>query len=299
MLNRKLWRPSAISICLILPIAAGLSLARAQSPASASLPEIATPDPYALIKAVRENQKQIEAARKDYIFRRRDEDQNIDSEGRVKSTEIREYEVHFVANREIERLVSKDGKPLNEREARKQDEEVGKQEAKARENSAQQDEGEEPGKNTLTLAKFLAANRFYHLRRETYQGREVYALDFEPRPDFDAHSLVEKLLKSLGGTVWIDEQARQIVRLEARFLKAFKVGGGLLGSVREGGNIVFEQRFVNREIWMPSYGEIHLDARVLLRHKPINGTSTFSDYQKFRVDSKIMGGAEEVPAPKP
>lgn len=299
MLYRNLRRLFAVSICLSLPIAAGFLRVCAQSPPAVPTSDIAAPDPYALIQAVRANQKQIEATRRDYIFRRRDEDQHVDSEGRVKSTEVKEYEVHFVANREIERLVSKDGKPLNERETRQQDEEVRKQEAKAREDSAKQDEGEEPGKDTLTLTKFLAANRFYHLRRETYQGREVYAMDFEPRADFDAHSLVEKLLKSLGGTVWIDEQARQIVRLQARFLKAFKVGGGLLGSVREGGNVVFEQRFVNREIWMPSFGEIHLDARVLLRHKPINGTSTFSDYQKFRVESKITGGTEEVPAPKP
>ena len=43
-------------------------------------------------------------------------------------------------------------------------------------------------------------------------------MDFEPRPDFDPHSLMDKVLKALGGTIWIDEQARQVVRLEARFL---------------------------------------------------------------------------------
>ena len=123
-------------------------------------------------------------------------------------------------------------------------------------------------------------------------------MDFEPRPDFDPHSLLDKVLKSLGGTIWIDERARQIVRLEARFLKSLKVGGGLLGSVQRGGNLILEQRFVNGEIWMMSRGEIHLDARVLFRHKSINGTSTYSDYRKFRVDSKITGETEEVPGSK-
>ena len=119
------------------------------------------------------------------------------------------------------------------------------------------------------------------------------AMDFGPRPDFRPHSVVDKVLKALGGTLWIDEQAKQGVRLEARFLEGVKVGGGLLGSVQKGGNVVLEQRFVNDEIWMPSYAEVHLDAHVFFIHKSINGVATFSDYRKFRVDSKITGATKE------
>jgi len=257
------------------------------------------PDPSALIKTVENNQRQIEAIRKDYISHRQDEEQEFDSQGRVKSTQIKEYDVYFVGPWEIERLVSKNGKPLSEDESRKQDDDVRKQEAKARERIAKREAGEDPGKDTITLAKFLAADRFYSLRHDAYQQREVYAMDFAPRPDFRPHSLVDRLLNALGGTIWIDQQAKQIVRLEARFLEGVKVGGGLLGAVQKGGNVVLEQRFVNGEVWMPSHGEIHLGARVLFIHKSIDGNFTFSDYRKFRVDSKILGGAPAVPAPSP
>lgn len=264
------------------------------------VPQVAAPtDPKMLIKAVWENQKQIEAARKDYIFHRRDEDQELDSQARIKSTEVKEYEVYFVGRWEIDRLVSKDGKAVSEGESRKQDEEVRKQEAKARERVAKQESGEDPGKDNITLTKFLAADSFYNLRREHYQGHEVYALDFSPRPDFAPHSLLDKVLKALGGTIWIDEQARQIVRLEARFLDAVKVGGGLLGAVQKGGNVVLEQQFVNGEVWMPSYAEVHLSAHVLFLHKSINGTSTYTDYRKFRVDSKINASPPSPTLPNP
>jgi len=256
-------------------------------------PNAASPDPTTLIKTVWENQKQIEAVRKDYIFHRKDEDEELDSQGRVKSTETKEYEVYFIGPWEIERSVRQEGKPLTESESKKQDDDVRKQEAKARARIAKRESGENPGKDAITLAKFLAADRFYNLRRDTYQGREVYAMDFAPRPEFEPHSLVDKLLKALGGTLWIDEQAKQGVRLEARFLDSVKVGGGLLASVHKGGNVVLEQRFVNNEVWLPSYGEIHLNARLLFLHKSLNGTSTYSDYRKFRVNSKISSGAEE------
>jgi hypothetical protein len=255
--------------------------------------DAASPDPTTLIKTVWENQKQIEVARKDYIFHRKDEDEELDPQGRVKSTRTKEYDVYFIGAWEIERLVSKEGKPLTESETKNQDDDVRKQEAKARERIAKQESGVNPGKDEITLAKFLAADRFYNLRCGTYQGREVYAMDFEPRPEFEPHSLVDKLLKALGGTLWIDEQAKQGVRLEARFLESVKVGSGLLASVHKGGNVVLEQRFVNDEVWMPSYGEVHLNARLLFLHKSLNGTSTYSDYRKFRVDSKISSGDEE------
>ncbi len=261
--------------------------------------QIAAPDPAKLIKDVWENQKKLEATRKDYIVRRKEEDQDLDSEGRIKSTEIREYEVDYVGNREIDRLVSKNGKPLSERESKWQDEEARRQEAKALRRAAKEDSEEDPGKNTFTATKFLAADRFYNLRQENYQGHEVYAMDFEPRPDFEPRSLLDKILKSLGGSIWIDEQDRQIVRLEARFLNSVKVGGGLLGSVQKGGNVVLEQRFVNDEIWMPSYEEVHLNAHVLFLHKSINGSSTYSHYRKFRVDTKNTGETTVAPAAKP
>ena len=287
--------------CLVWLVGTCASTPYPQGQALGSGPatDIAPPDPTTLIKTVADNQKQIEAAHKDYIFHRKDEEQDFDSRGHVKSTQTREYEVYFVGPWEIERLQSKDGKPLTESERKKQYEEVRKQEAKARERIAKRESGEDPGKNTITLAKFLAADRFYNLHRDNYQGREVYTMDFAPRPDFQPHSLVNKVLKALGGTLWIDEQAKQGVRLEARFLEGLKLGAGLLGSVQKGGNVVLEQRFVNDEVWMPSYIEIHLDARVFFLHKSINGISTYSDYRKFRVDTKITGGAAGIPAPKP
>jgi hypothetical protein len=245
-----------------------------------------------------DNQKQIEASRKDYIFRRNDQDQIMDSQGRVKSTDTKEYEVYFVGLWEIERLLSKNGKPLSERERQREDEEVRKQEAKARKMIAREESGEDPDREAFTVAKFLAADRFYDLRRTAYEGREVYAMDFAPRPEFRAHSIVERVLKALGGTLWIDEQARQAARVEARFLESVKAGAGL-AAVEKGGNVVLEQRYVNDEVWMPSYVEVHLNARVFFLHRSINFISAYSDYRKFRVNSQISGGATPVPAPKP
>ena len=271
-----------------------LPVALASGQPAANVPD----NPEALLKQVVTNQKQLEVARKNYIFHRRDEEQDTDESGKVKKTTVNEYEVFFVGPWEIDRLLVKDGKPLSDSEKKKQDEQVEKDEKKARERMRKEEAGEEPDKDAITLAKVLAADRFYNLRRETFRGREVYAFDFAPRPDFKPHNLSEKVLESLGGTVWIEEQARQVVRLEARLLDGFKVGGGIVGSVKKGGNVIFEQEKVNDEVWMPSYGEIHLDYRVIFKRNVANVVLRYSDYRKFKVDSKITGYQEVKDMPK-
>ncbi len=256
-------------------------------------------DPESLIKQVSANEKQLEIARKNYIFHRRDEEQDADESGKIKKTTINEYEVFFVGPWQIERLLARNGKPLTDSEKRKEDESVAKQEKKARERIHRKESGEEPEKDTLTPATFLAADRFYNLRRDTLNGHEVYAFDFEPRPDFKPHNLAEKILQSLGGTLWIDEQAKQPVRLEAHLLDGMKLLGGVVGSVKKGANIVFEEQKVNDEVWMPSYGEVHLDYRLFFRRNVQNIVLRYSDYRKFKVDSKITGFEEVKPSEPP
>jgi hypothetical protein len=249
-------------------------------------------NPESLIKEVSANQKQLEISRKNYVFHRRDEEQDADESGKIKKTTVTDYEVFFVGPWQIERLLAKNGKPLTDSEKKKEDENVAKQEKKARERIQREESGEEPEKDAFTPAKFLAADRFYNLRRDTLNGHEVYAFDFEPRPDFKPHNLTEKVLQSLGGTLWIDEQAKQPVRLEAHLLDGMKLMGGVVGSVKKGANIVFEEQKINNEVWMPSYGEVHLDYRLFFHRNVQNIVLRYSDYRKFKVDSKITGFEE-------
>jgi len=280
---------------LALTLAAIAPLLHSQSePSAATANSTVLPDPVALLKAVQENQKHIEAIRKDYIFHRKDEERVKDTQGRAKSTHIREYEVFLEGPWEIERLLSKDGKPLTESEQKKQDEEVHKQQKKARERIAKEAAGADPGEDTITMGKFLAADRFYNLRNETYEGHRAFAIDFSPRPDFQPHGLTDKILKSVGGTLWIDPESKQAVHLEAHLLEGLKVLGGLVGSVDKGATVVLNQELVNGEIWMPSYTAVDLNARAFFLRRSWNVVSTYSDYRKFRVDTKLSGVA---PAP--
>ncbi|HEX8090561.1 MAG TPA: hypothetical protein VF762_17005, partial [Blastocatellia bacterium] len=112
------------------------------------------------------------------------------------------------------------------------------------------------------------------------------AFDFEPRKSFKPRNRSESLASKLAGTMWVDEAARQIARLEARLTNSFKIGGGLLASISPSSAVIFEQEKVGDEVWLPSYGEINLSARVMLFSKlNRNYVRRNSDYKKYRIDS--------------
>jgi hypothetical protein len=248
----------------------------------------ALPDATQLFRRLEANQKEIKERRKDYICDFNEETQKLDSGNSVKKSEVKGYEMFFVSGSPIVRMVSKEGRALDADEKRKEDERVEKEIRKAKER-AEKRERDEADKDTLTVDQFLRGSRFRDGRYEDYKGRRLLAYDFDPNPDYKPRTRAETLVSKLGGTVWIDPDALQVARLQARLVGTFKVAGGLFGSVHEGSDLVLAQERVNDELWMPSYVDLNVDARVLLVkgvHERI--IDRFSNYRKFRVETKIQ-----------
>lgn len=96
----------------------------------------------------------------------------------------------------------------------------------------------------------------------------------------------KKLFGKMAGAVWIDPVDKQVARIEAHLVDAFKIGGGLGGSVKEGGSFMREQERINQEVWLPTRGEINLGVRALLViGLNINQTITYGDYKRFSVET--------------
>ncbi len=52
--------------------------------------------------------------------------------------------------------------------------------------------------------------------------------------------------------------------------------------------ITSEKVIVNDEVWLPSYTEIHIGARILLFRGRGNVVQRFADHKKFNAESKIV-----------
>jgi hypothetical protein len=273
--------------------------------------QVKLPDLKALFKEIDENQKAIDKIKENYAGSQSEEETEFESDGRVKKHEVNEYTFFYLDGNEITTLVKKDGKPLSDADQKKENEKTQKriEEHQKREakKEAKEEKAKEEGKNDEKddpgIEVFLRACQFVNPRRERFRGQDVLVFDFEPNPEFKAHKLVEKVAQKLAGVIWVDEKAHDVARLEAYFVGDMKIGGGLLANLQKGTSFVFEQAFINNEVWLPTYEEAHVGVRVLLvKGFKVNAVTRYSDYRKFNVETlstiaKPKGAAETPPPP--
>src|SRR5882724_412260 len=275
--------------------------------------QVQLPDLKALFKEIDDNQKAIDKLKENYAGSQSEEETEFEGDGKVKKHEINEYTFFYLNGDEITTLVKKDGKPLSDAEQKKENEKTQKRieehQKRAAKKEAKEEKAKEEGKNDEKdepgIEIFLRASQFVNPRRERFRGQDVLVFDFEPNPEFKAHKMVEKVVQKLAGVVWVDEKAHDVARLEAYFTGDMKIGGGLLANLQKGTSFVFEQSFVNNEVWLPTYMEAHVGVRFLLV-KGIKASiaTRYWDYKKFNVETlstiaKPKGATEADTPTKP
>ncbi|HEY2038971.1 MAG TPA: hypothetical protein VGG95_04860 [Edaphobacter sp.] len=253
------------------------------------------PDIPALMHEVEEHQRAAEAIQKDYLYHEVARQQQGDN-GKV---ETREYDVFWLCGIEVHKLTRKDGRELTPDEQRKESERIDKEVEKAQERKRKaKEKGQETdshGEEEVTVSRFLELGKFSDPRRVLLDGRETIAVDYAGDPKAKTRNRLESVIRDLSGTLWVDEQDREITRIEGRFARSFKLGAGMLMSIKEGTNFSMEQKKINQEVWLPSRMEGKGAARVLLLIG-FNGSVqiTNSNYRKFKATSTILPGLATV-----
>jgi hypothetical protein len=264
------------------------------------------PDIEGLMHAVETNQRAAETIEKDYLYRSAWTLKELDGHGGIKKTETQEYDVFWIEGVPVHRLMKKNGKELSAEEQQKENERIDKEIIKVKENRKKADEkGKETGphgEEEVTVSRLLELGRFTNARRVQWNGRDTIAVDFAGDPNAKTKSRFEEVIRDMGGTAWVDEQDRTLVKAQGHFLNSFKIGGGLLVNIQRGTSFSMEQRKVNNEVWLPAMVEGQGEARTLLffnLHGSVQGVE--SDYRKFKATSTIVpveGTTAQGPPPK-
>lgn len=264
----------------------------AQSQANPPLPDIRQ-----LMREVMEHQKQLDKVRESYTYSSLHIAQDIDANGQVKKTETQEAEDFFVNGHIIERIVKKNGRPLDAGNQQKETERVTKLVEKA-ERTAPGEPLEGPA---ISVSRVLEIMDLRNPRRVQFRGRPTIVFDFIGRKNAKTHGLAEDASKKLQGTVWIDEADRQVAHLEVSFNDNFRVAGGLFASIQKGSNFRFDQQLVSHsgddnlssaapasgELWLPTGGEGTMQARILLlKNLRQHITERDFDFKRFTVETQ-------------
>lgn len=89
------------------------------------------------------------------------------------------------------------------------------------------------------------------LDSEMRNGHRCDVFELDPNPAYHPRSIFEEALSHVVATMWIDRESLQLVRGEARVVKDFPVGGGLIGKLYRGSTFSMDQEPVAPGIWLP------------------------------------------------
>ncbi|MBS1788672.1 MAG: hypothetical protein JST85_13170 [Acidobacteria bacterium] len=260
------------------------------------------PDIPALLEAVGKNEDEVDRILEKYTYTQVSVSRELDKDGNMKNKESETHELTFYKGNRIRRLIAKGDKPLSpseeadeQKRIEKRIRSIEKKEAEktrkaqkereiAQENSGQPDEDDG---QRISIADVLRASKLINPRRERFRGRDVIVFDFEPLPGYKPRKDYEKFFGKMAGAIWVDAADKQVARVEARLVDSYKIGGGLLASLKEGGSFVLEQDRVNNEIWLPTRADINVGVKVLLvKGLNFNQVVTYGNYKRFDVEAE-------------
>jgi hypothetical protein len=195
----------------------------------------------------------------------------------MQRTEERISNVFFVHGQPIETLNSKNGKALSANELKKEQDRATKEAVKY----SAQPYGQRD-KDEVSVSRLLAITRFTNPRRIMEGGRAVIAVDFTGDPHAKTHGRNEDAVKKVRGTVWIDESAREVRRMQATFDDPLHIGFGLFATVDAGSNFSFEQALIHDEAWLPTRVDARFDGKAaLFVGFHVELSIRFDEYRKF------------------
>jgi hypothetical protein len=235
---------------------------------------------------------------KDYTFHEFSDQRQLDKRGKISRSETELNEVLMLGGRPYSRLLERNGKPLSEKDAKREQAKLDKEAAKrAKETDRDREKFEKERLEERRFAREIPdAFNFQLLAEETIDGLPVWKIQAEPKPGFKPQERRADLLQKVRGTLWIDQAGYQWVRAEIDVIDTISWGFFVL-RIPAGAKISFAQTRVNEEVWLPKVVHVRADAKLaLLKTFRLDFDVAYSNYRKFGADSQIID-TRELPEP--
>lgn len=259
------------------------------------------PDAAQIIRRSVENDRLNFERANDYSYIQHTEQRRLGKDGRVEHTESRTFDVIVLDGEPYEKLIARDGKPLPDADARKEQQKLDRELARRRTEDPEKrsrrlrDREKRRREGRAFAQEIPEAFEFRLAGEEVLDGRPVWVVQAEPKPGYKPRAKRADLLAKFRGRLWIDQQDYQWVRVEAETIAPVSFGW-ILARLEPGARMTFEQRRVHGEVWLPSHARMQLGARLaLLRKIRAEVEVSWRDYRKFQSESRITGFSEAPP----
>jgi hypothetical protein len=231
---------------------------------------------------------------RNYTFLEREQLRQLDAAGRVKSADTKTYDLTLLDGTAYRRLVERDDQPLPPREAKREQEKLDRSIAEQRKQTPAQrsrriaEVEKRRARNLETAREVAEAFDFRIAGEEHLEGRDAWVIEATPHPGYQPRHSNMRALAHLRGKIWIDKQQYGLVKVEAEVIDVISWGVFLV-RVERGSRLLFEQNWVNDEVWLPRRQTVNASARLgLLKGYRAQQEVTYKDYRKFQADSRLV-----------
>lgn len=237
-----------------------------------------------------------------FVYNERRVEQKVNAAGRVTSESVKVFEVYPGLPGEparYRRLIEEDGHPTSPTALAKQDADRRK---KAESYAKRQAMPESQRKDARELDKARkaysdAVDDLFHIyditmvRREQMDGVDAILATLTPKPNVKPRTDDGKVMRHFKALAWVSESDYELIRVEIEAVDTLGFGLGLLARIHKGTTATYQRRRVDGS-WLPAEVTWTASARVLLlRRLRLRGTSSFSNYRRYTVDTSTIIGA--------
>jgi len=276
-------------------VIAALVLAVGAAPGTQERP---LPDQAAFLAETRKHLQTDSSLQSSYVYVEQRRELKLGKDGRTTEESVKVLESYpgLPGEPRWERLISEDGRPVPPDQLAKQDRERLK-----RANQMAQRLAEDPKKERARQDReFQKARRerdaavndifnVFDIRmtgREAIEGHDTIAFSLMPRRGASPQTREGGQMRHFRLRAWISEDDHELVKLDAEAIDALSFGFGIVARLNKGAQLSFLRRKVNGEVWLPAVVRYSGSARVgLIATLRRSGTSEFSDYRKYSVDT--------------
>jgi hypothetical protein len=237
----------------------------------------ALPDEETFFAAVRANLAAANQAQDRYAYKERRSDVHRNPFGRIGTGGVRVYEMRPAGEPGVwlRRLLEREGKPVADQEPERI-----------------QRRGRPQGRSAVEDT--VSTLRFAIDRREVVNGRDVIMVRFEPRADAMPQTREGRLARVFKGTIWVDEAAREVMRVDATAIDDISYGFGVLARLHEGTVVTLTREPIDGDIWLPTSIRFKGEGRaVLVRKLNVDYAVEWFDY------TNVSTPNSQPPIPKP
>jgi hypothetical protein len=244
-------------------------------------------------RAVAADERNWKVAR-NYEFSERVDARRLDPDGRLKSKDVKIYDVMLLQGSPYRRLVAREDSPLPPGEEKKEQEKLARSIAERHKETASQrarrlaEYDSRPEWQREAWRELPEAFDFRLDAEEVWDAHSLYVIEATPRQGYQPRSRTAKVFAHLQGKLWVDKQDCHLVKAEVEVVATISAGLFLV-RLAKGSRASFEQTRVNDEVWLPRQVRAFVSARLgLLKVLRIEQEISYSKCREFQTDSPII-----------